>query len=118
MLQCRLRGVACAADFTLAALALGDLFGGDIDADDVAVRPTLRMPVGDPTAILILAGALAVDLDPGHGIAGRHDRSHDGLDRVCERRHAVAHRAAEMPLDRDPADLGEALVDLQVAAVR
>src|SRR5258707_5886373 len=115
MLQCRLRGVACAADFALAALALGDFFGGDIDADDVAVRPALRMPVGDPAAILILAGALAVDLDAGHGIAGLHDRSHNGLDRVCKRRHAVAYRAPEMPLDRNPADLGEALVALQIA---
>src|SRR5258708_25673342 len=117
MVQCRLGGIARAADLALAALALGDLLGGDIDADDVAVRPALRMPVGDPAAILILARTLAVDLDAGHGIAGLHDRSHDGLDRVCQPRHAVAHRAPEMPLDRNPADLGEALVDLQIAAV-
>src|ERR1700676_4274847 len=100
MVQRRLGGIARAADIALAAFALGDLFRGDIDADDVAVRPALRMPVGDPAAILILALALAVDLDAGDGVAGLHDRAHDGLDRVCERRHAVAHRAPEMPLDR------------------
>ena len=101
----------------LGALALGDLFGGDVDADDLAVAVAMRMPVGDPEALVGLVGALAGDLDAGDGIAGAHDRGHDAFDRIRQRRHAVPHIAPEMILDRDAADFGEALVDLEVAAV-
>jgi hypothetical protein len=67
--------------------------------------------------LLDLIGALTGDLDAGHRLAGLHDRADDAFDRLGQPRHAVAHRAAEMILDRDAADLGEALVDLQIAAV-
>ena len=79
--QRRLGRIARGADLAFTALALGDLFGGDVDADDVAVRPALRMPVGDPAALVVVAGALAVDLDAGHGLAGFHDRTNDAFDR-------------------------------------
>ena len=76
-----------------------------------------RMPVGHPEAFFGLVGALAGDLDAGDGIAGAHDRGHDAFDRVRQRRHAVSHIAPEMVLNGDAADFGEALVDLDVAAV-
>ena len=36
---------------------------------------------------------------------------------VRQRRDAIAHVAPEMIFDRDTADIGEALVDLEVAAI-
>src|SRR3954447_3006907 len=42
--------LAC-AQLRLCALALGDLFGGDIDARNLSVRPAHRMPVGYPGAL-------------------------------------------------------------------
>ena len=57
----------------LGALALGDLLGGDIDADDLTVGVAMRMPVGDPETLIGLVGALAGHLDAGDGIAGAHD---------------------------------------------
>ena len=90
---------------SLGALALGDLLGGDIDADDLAVTVAMGMPVGDPEAFVGLVGALAGDLDAGDGIAGAHDRGHDAFDRVRQRRHAVSHIAPEMILDGDAADV-------------
>jgi hypothetical protein len=74
--------------------------------------------VCDPEAFLDLIGALADDLDVGHRLAGLHDRADDRLHRRRQRWHAVADRAPEMPLDRNPADLGEPLIDLQIAAIR
>jgi hypothetical protein len=75
------------------------------------------MPIGNPETFLDLIGALTGDLDAGHRLAGLHDRTDNAFDRLGQRRHAIAHRASQMVLDRDAADLGEALVDLQVAAV-
>ena len=102
----------------LGALALGDLLGSDIDADDLTVGVAMRMPVGDPEALIGLVGALAGHLDAGDGIAGTHDRLHDAFDRVRQRRYAIPHIAAKMILNRYAADIGQALVDLEVAAVR
>ena len=102
---------------SLSALALGDLLGGDIDADDLAVTVAMGMPIGDPETFVDMVGALAGDLDAGDGIAGAHDRGHDAFDRVRQRRHAVSHIAPEMILNRDAADFGKTLVDLEVAAV-
>ena len=99
------------------ALALGDLFRRHVDADDLAARTVHRMPIGNPETFLDLIGALTRDLDAGHRFAGLHDRADDAFDRLGQRRHAVAHRAAQMILHRDAADFGEALVDLQIAAV-
>ena len=99
-------------------LALGDLFSSDIDADDLAIRVAVRMPVGDPKALVGLVGALAGHLDAGDGVAGPHDRRHDALDCISQRRHAIAHIAAYMILDRNAADISQALIDLEVAAIR
>ncbi len=125
ILQRGLGRIPCLAHLALAglergfgALALGNLLGGNIDADDLAIRIAVRMPVGDPKALTGLVGALAGHLDAGDGIAGPHDRGHDALDRVGQRRHAIAHIAPQMILDRNAADIGQALVDLEVAAVR
>ena len=101
----------------LGALALGDLFRRHVDPDDVAGRTAQRMPIGDPESFLAAVGTLTRNLDAGHRLAGRHDRIDDGFHRVGERWHAIAHRAADVILDRDAADFGEALIDLQVAAV-
>ena len=90
---------------------------GDVDANDVAIWPALRMPVGDPESFLGLIGALAGDLDAGHGIAGLHDRAHDTLDRRGQCRNAFPDRAPQMILNRDAANFREALIDLQIAAV-
>ena len=99
-------------------LALGNLFGSDIDADDLAIRVAMRMPVGDPKALVGLVGALAGHLDAGDGVAGPHDRLHDAFDRIRQRRHAIAHIAAKMILDGNAADISQALIDLEVAAIR
>ena len=99
------------------ARSFGDLFGRDVDADDLAVIVAVGMPIGDPETLVGLVGALARDLNAGDGIAGAHDRGHDAFDRVRQRRHAVSHIAPEMVLDGDAADIGQALVDLEVAAV-
>src|SRR5258707_11068719 len=52
----------------LGALALGDLFSRDVDADDLAVTVAMRMPIGDPETLVGLIGALACNLDAGDGI--------------------------------------------------
>jgi len=75
------------------------------------------MPIGDPEPLVGLIGALACDFNAGHGIAGFHDRADDAFDRVGQRRHAVSHRTSQVIFDGDTADIGEALVDLQIAAV-
>jgi hypothetical protein len=75
------------------------------------------MPVGDPKPFGRLVGALGGNLDANHGIAGIHDGADDTLDRVGQGGHAVPDRASEMALDGDTAYLGEALVDLQIAAI-
>jgi hypothetical protein len=75
------------------------------------------MPIGDPETLLDLVAALTRNLDAGYRFAGIHDRIDDAFDRLGQRRHAVAHRAAQMILHRDAANLREALVDLQIAAV-
>ena len=111
-------GVPGVADFLLGPLAFGDLLGGDVDRNDLAARRAQRVPIGHPETFFKLVGALPGDLDADHGFARRHDRADDLLDRVRERRHAIPDKAPEMILDRYAADFGEALVDLQVAAVR
>jgi len=70
------------------------------------------MPIGDPKPLVDLIGALADDLDTRHWFAGLHDRADDILDRAGQSRHTVSYRASQMILDRDAADLCEALVDL------
>ena len=92
---------------SLRALAFRDLLGGDVDADDFAIRIAVRMPIGDPKTLFNLIGTLAGDFDSGHGIAGPHDRLHDGFDRVRQGRHAIADIAAEMAFHGDAADIGQ-----------
>ncbi len=75
------------------------------------------MPIGDPEPFIGLVGALAGNLDAGHRLAGIHDRADDAFDRLGQSRYAIPNRASQMILDRDAAYLGEALVDLQIAAV-
>jgi len=118
MSQGGLRRVAGIAYLPLSPLALGDLFGGDIDRNDLAAWRAQRMPIGHPVAFLDLVGALSGHFDPGHRLARFHDRAYDRFDGICQRRHAVPDKAANMIFYRDAADLGEALVDLQVAAIR
>ena len=117
MVQRRFGRIPRPAQFTLAAFSLGDLFGRDVDADDVAGRPALRMPMRDPEPLLRLIGTLTGNLDTGHRLPGLHDRANDRLYRRGQRRDAIADRASKMALDRNSADLGETLVDLQIAAV-
>src|ERR1700761_6418004 len=97
--------------------AFGDLLGCDIDTYDLAIRPPDRMPVGDPRAVIDLVGALPGDLDPGYRLAGCHDGADDRFDRFSQCRYALSHRSPQMPLDGNPAYFGEALVNVQVAAV-
>ena len=100
------------------ALALGDLLRGNVDADDLSRGVAMRMPVGDPEPLVGLIGALTGHLDAGHGIAGSHDRLHDAFDSVGQRRYAVPDRAAQMILDGYSAYFGQALIDLDVTAIR
>jgi hypothetical protein len=64
-----------------------------------------------------LIGALACDLNARYWFAGLHDRADDVFDRAGQSRYAVSHRTSQMILDRDAADLCEALVDLQVTTI-
>jgi hypothetical protein len=75
------------------------------------------VPIGDPRAFADLIGALADDLNAGHRLAGLHDRVDDVFDRLGQSRHALPYRTSQMILYRDAAYFGEALVDLQIAAV-
>ena len=102
----------------LCALALRYFFRRNVDAHDIARRPSQRMPIGYPISILVPIGALSGDLDAGHGFSSLHDRTDDLLDRCRERRHTFANRTTQMALNRDAADFGEALVDMQIATIR
>ncbi len=116
--QRSLRSVSGLADFMFGALAFGNLFGGDVDCNDLAARRTQRVPIRHPRTFLHLVGALPGHLDADHGFSRLHDRADDLLDRARERRHAIPDGAPEMIFDRYAADFGEALIDLKVAAVR
>src|SRR6266576_2677342 len=76
------------------------------------------MPIGDPKPLLGLIGSLSGNLDANHWITGIHDRADDAFDRIGQSRYAVPDRAPQMVLNGDAAYVGEALVDLQIAAVR
>src|SRR5258706_5637992 len=75
------------------------------------------MPIGDPNPSLGLIGALAGNLDANHWIARIYDGADDAFDCIGHSRYAVPDRAPQMVLNGDAAYLGEALVDLQIAAV-
>jgi hypothetical protein len=62
--------------------------------------------------------ALTGDLDPRDRLTGFHDRADDLLNRVGQCRHTIPNRAPEMVFNRDPAYFGQALVDLQIAAIK
>src|SRR6185295_2959699 len=104
MAQRSFGGVPGAADLLLGPLALGDLFSGDVDCNDLAARRAQRVPIGHPKTFFHLVGALPGDLDADHGFSRLHDRTDDLLDRV--RRHAIPDKAPEMILDRYAADFG------------
>src|SRR5262245_22079484 len=76
--QCVKLPLAC-AKCRLGALALGDLFGCDIDPDDLMIGTPDRVPVSDPGAVYDLIGALPGDLDPGDRLTGCHDGADDGF---------------------------------------
>src|SRR5260221_1078958 len=75
------------------------------------------MPVSHPRSLVSLVCALAGALDADHGVAGIHDRANDAFDRLSQGRHTVPDRTSQVIFNRDSADLGETLVDLQIAAV-
>ena len=103
---------------SLRALALGDLLGHHVDADDCAPRPPQRVPAGQPEALRVApVGPLPVDLDAGDRRAGLENRPDDLLDLIGDHRHRFAHRAPDMAVDRDAADFRQSRVDLQIAAV-
>ena len=81
------------------ALALGNFFRGDINAENFAGWAAHRVPISNPKAFLGLVGALTGDLDAGHRLAGLHDRTDDAFDRLGQRRYAIPHRTPEMILD-------------------
>ena len=112
-----LRCVAGVPNLPLSALAFGDLFSGDVDRNDLAAWRAQRMPICHPVPLLDLVGALAGYLDPDHRLAGFHDRTYDRFDGIRQRRHAIPDEAAKMIFHRNPANLGEAMVDLQIPAV-
>ena len=85
---------------------------------DLTPRVAMRMPVGDPKTFFGLIGALARYFDPDHGIACLHDGMHDAFDGIGQRGHAIPHVAPQMIFNGDAADVGKALVDLEVAAVQ
>ena len=107
------------AQLCFRALALGDLLGGDVHARNFAVRPAQRMPVGDPVPLAAgVVRALARHLNANDGLAGLHDRSDDVFDRIGQRGDGVAHPSPNMVGDGNAADLGEVLIDVQIAAIR
>src|SRR5450755_3816382 len=76
------------------------------------------MPIGYPKSLLAVVGPLRGDLDAGDGFSGLQDRADNFFNRRCERRHAFPDGAAEMAIDRDPADFSQTLVYVNIAAVR
>ena len=107
------------AQLCFRALALGDLLGGDVHARNFAVRPAQRMPIGDPVPLAAgVVRALARHLNANDGLAGLHDRSDDVFDRIGQRGDGVAHPSPNMVGDGNAADLGEVLIDVQIAAIR
>ena len=101
------------------ALALGDLLGGDVHARNFSVRPAQRMPIGHPVPLAAgVVRALARHLNANDGLAGLHDRSDDVFDRIRQRGDGVAHPSPNMVGDGNAADLGEVLIDVQIAAIR
>ena len=57
----------------LRALAIGNLFRGDVDADNFTTRAAQGMPIGDPKPLVDLVGALTGNFDANHRFTGFHD---------------------------------------------
>jgi hypothetical protein len=76
------------------------------------------MPTGKPTAVgANLVGALAVDLDPGDGFAGRNDTLDEFLDLLRDIRDHFANRSTEVIGGRNSTDFCQTLIDLQIPAI-
>ena len=102
----------------LGALAFGYVLGDDIDADDVTFRALQRMPVRDPDVVgIAFVGTLSVNLHAGDGLAGSNDGLNQAFHLFGDLRNGLANRAPDMVGDRYAADLGQALIDLQIPAV-
>jgi hypothetical protein len=59
-----------------------------------------------------------VDLYAADGLASLENRRYDALDLIGNLRDRLSHRPADVVRDRNPADLGQMPVDLQISAVR
>ena len=104
--------------FLLSALALRDVGHDRADADALARRVRDGVVRGQPrTRDARHRRRLAGDLDSDQGLARLEDPLPERLEHGCERGQDVAHRPAEMLLARDPVELGERVVDPQVAEV-
>jgi hypothetical protein len=92
----RFSGVPGASDFPLSALAFSNLLGSHIDRDYFAILRSQWMPIGDPGAVLDLICTLSRDFDANDRLSSFHDRTHDPLDRIRQRSHAVPDKSPDM----------------------
>ena len=102
----------------LCTFALGDFLGRNVDAENVAARVLQRIPVRQPAPVgADSIRALSADLDVRHRLALGDDGLHELLHLAGDIRHHFADGVAEMILHRNSAYVGQALVDLKVAAI-
>ena len=82
---------------SLRALAFGDLFCGNVDADDFAAWAAQRMPISDPKPLVGLVGALAGNLDANYRLAGLHDQANGTASAAAPATRAGTQSPAERP---------------------
>src|SRR6267154_1195110 len=88
-------------------------------SDDDALRTPQWMPAGEPESLRIGAvGPLPIDFDARDGLALAQNELNDFLDLIRDLRDDLTHRPSDMIGGRNPADFRQALVDLQIAAIR
>ena len=98
--------------------AIGHVGDGDADAQPLAARERHRVVAGDVVAVAAgLAPRLAHDLEVDDRLAGRQHLVQRGLDVGGQRGQHLAHGAPDVVDGRDAVDLGQRVVDADVAEV-
>ena len=98
--------------------AVGDVGDGDADAQPLAARERDRVVARDVVAVAAgLARRLAHDLQVDDRLAGRQHLLQRGLDVGGHRGQHLAHRAPDVVDGRHAVDLGQRVVDADVAEV-
>src|SRR5262249_53499978 len=106
-------------EYGFSPLAFRYVLSDHIDANDLAFGIHRRMPVCDPNVIRVeFVDALAANLDACNRLAGVHNCLNEFFNLLRHLRNRFADRTANMVSHRNPADLGQTLIDLDVTTVR